>query len=182
MTNVEYVRGDLPMAMKYYVAKTKPCHEAIAQANLAAKGFEAYVPTVREEIRTRTQRLSTLRPMFPGYIFVRLDLTDPHWRAAHSARGVMSLMGPHPERPTAVPERAMAWVYESEANENAKHAMGPVAHVAAGDEVTVTMKNGKTIDGVCQMSAKDRVTVLMMFLGEAREIDVDPESVTRRAS
>lgn len=168
------------MTTKHYVARTKPCHEAIARVNLAAKGFKAYVPTVREEIRTRFARLSTLAPMFPGYIFVQLDLTDPGWRAACSAKGVVGFLGPHPERPTAVPEHAMGWVRDMEASENAKRALGPAAAVTAGDEVSVTLRNGQTLDGVCQMTRKDRVEVLLMFMGAARQVEVGAESVTRR--
>lgn len=170
------------MAIKHYVGKTKPCHEAIVRANFAAKGFESYVPTVREEIRTKTGRSSILVPMFRGYAFVCLDLADPRWREACSARGLVCLLGSTPERPTAVTERAMQWVRDMEASENVKRALGPAAAVTAGDEVIVTMRNGKTVDGVCQMTWNDRVEVLMVFMGEARAVEVSAGSVSRRVA
>jgi hypothetical protein len=108
-------RKELLMTIKHYVVRTKPCHEAIARANLTALGFEAYVPTVREDIRTRFTRTTTLAPMFPGYIFVSLDARRCRAGARPRMRRAWSSCCPGPTHPTPVPERAMQWVRESEA-------------------------------------------------------------------
>ncbi len=168
------------MAIKHYVVRTKPCHEAIARANLVALGFDAYVPTVREEIRTRTTRTTVLAPMFPGYIFVSLDLTDHRWGEAAHAKGVVDIL-PRSNDPTPVPERAMQWVRETEAQENAKKAAGPASHVAAGDAVVMVRGSFEGHSGICQASRGERVKVLLMIMGAAREVDVAAEAVVRRA-
>lgn len=168
------------MTIKHYVVRTKPCHEAIARANLIALGFEAYVPTVREDIRTRYTRTTTLAPMFPGYIFVSLDLANARWRSAAHAKGVIELL-PRSDHPTPVPERAMQWVRESEAQENAKRAAGPAAHVAAGDAVVMTRGSFEGHSGICQGSRGERVKVLLMIMGVASVVDLPAESVARRA-
>jgi transcriptional antiterminator RfaH len=169
------------MSTKHYVVRTKPCHEAIARANLIALGFDAYVPTVREDIRTRFTRTTTLAPMFPGYIFVSLELADPRWREATHAKGVVELL-PRSDHPTPVPERAMQWVRESEAAENAKRAASPVAHVAAGDAVVMTRGSFEGHSGICQASRGERVRVLLTIMGVAAEVDVRADGVKRRTA
>jgi transcriptional antiterminator RfaH len=168
------------MTTRHYVVKTKPCHEAIARANLVALGFEAYVPTVREEIRARAKRFTVLAPMFPGYIFVRLDRADANWGRAAHAKGVVELL-PRSDSPTPVPERAMQWVRDIEAAENAKRAAGPASHVAAGDEVVMLTGAFEGRSAICQASRGERVRVLLTIMGVAAEVTVAAESV-RRAS
>jgi len=168
--------------IKHYVVRTKPCHEAIARANLIAIGFDAYVPTVRENVRSRTTRTTVLAPMFPGYIFVSLDMADVNWRSAAYAKGVMDLL-PDSDHPTAVPESAMVWVRATEAAENAKKAAGHGPSIDVGDCVQVSGGSWEGYSGEIQgiNSRGDRVRVLLTILGAAREVEVAADRVARRA-
>ncbi len=169
------------MTAKPYVARVRPCHEAIARANLAALGFDAYVPTVREDVRTRFGRTTILAPMFPGYIFVTLDLSDRTWREAAHAKGIVELL-PHSDSPTAIAARAMEWVRETEAAENAKKNAGPAPKIDVGDLVDVGGGSWDGYSGPIQgiNSRRDRIRVLLTILGAAREVEVAAERVTRR--
>lgn len=171
------------MSIRHYVVRTKPCHEAIARANLQVIGFDAYVPTVREDVRSRTTRTTILAPMFPGYIFVALDMSDRNWRSAAHAKGVVDLL-PHSDHPTAVPEAAMVWVREVEAAENLKKNAKHGPNIDVGDCVQVSGGSWEGYNGEIRgiNSRGDRVRVLLTILGAAREVEVAADRVNRRTA
>ena len=58
---------------KWYVAQVKPNGFARAEANLDRQGFEA-IPLRRKTVR-HAQMRDVLRPVFPGYLFIKFDRT-----------------------------------------------------------------------------------------------------------
>ena len=76
--------------------------EASAQFNLHRQGYRSFTPRVRRTIRHARTMRSVIVPLFPGYIFVILDLSLGPWRCVNSTIGVASLiMGV--EQPIPVP-------------------------------------------------------------------------------
>ncbi len=71
---------------EWYVVRTKPHQETIAEASLLRGGIEAICPRIQERrvIRRRLQRV--IGPLFPGYLFARSTLTG--LRMIKYARGV----------------------------------------------------------------------------------------------
>jgi hypothetical protein len=60
----------------WYLVHTKPRQEEVALANLERQGYECYLPQMRiERIRRRKAEVAT-EPMFPRYLFIRLDSSD----------------------------------------------------------------------------------------------------------
>ncbi len=72
------------------VVSTHPHRELLAQTNLARQGFEPYCPQIRKLIRHARRESEQLRPLFPGYIFVRADID--RWRPILSTLGVRTLV------------------------------------------------------------------------------------------
>ncbi len=87
---------------RWYVVQTQPRREELAVANLRRQGFRTFLPrllkTVRHARRTRTVRA----PLFPGYLFVPLDIRRRRWRCINGSFGVLSLIMSG-ERPLPVP-------------------------------------------------------------------------------
>lgn len=162
-----------------YVVQTLPCSEAIAKANLEAKGFQVYLPTVVEEIRTgrmREKRTTVLAPLFPRYLFVKMALLDGSWRKIASVRGVQRVLGYDSEHPTALPVGALDELQERYAagefvRRSATHT------VNAGDAVTITEGAFRGHAGVCTVSRGERVKVLLSRLGGAFEMDMPAKLV-----
>jgi len=66
--------------------------ETVAVANLERQGFVAYCPMIRKSIRHARRLREVLRPLFPGYVFIRLDLHRDQWRPVLSTVGVRHLI------------------------------------------------------------------------------------------
>ena len=78
----------------WYLVHTKPRQEEIALANLERQGYECYLPQMRiERIRRRKAEVAT-EPMFPRYLFIRLDSSDQgkSWSPIRSTLGVSQLV------------------------------------------------------------------------------------------
>jgi len=68
--------------MAYVVALAKPNHEAIAARHLQRQGFDYYYPRFEQR---KPGKEPTIRPLFPRYMFVRLE---PLWRSLNGTRGI----------------------------------------------------------------------------------------------
>ena len=76
---------------RWYVIYTHTNGEEKALMNLKHQGFYAYVPRYRKTIRHARKVKTVLRPMFPRYMFVELDLELDQWRAINGTFGVACL-------------------------------------------------------------------------------------------
>jgi transcription antitermination factor NusG len=81
---------------------------------LLGLGFDAVVPKFMDVLPAnparKLARREVLRPAFPGYVLVEIDLDDAGWRRIASQRGVRRLMGSSPERPSQIPAVKAAWL------------------------------------------------------------------------
>lgn len=84
----------------WYVVQTHHQGELRAARELANQGFEVFLP--RYEKKRRHARKVTLvaAPLFPGYLFVRLDPSQQRWRSINGTYGVVRVIacdgGPMP--------------------------------------------------------------------------------------
>src|ERR1051325_6404226 len=74
----------------WYVVLTKPRHEEIAHFHLASKEIEVFYPKLFLPIATRSRR--HVIPLFPNYIFVRIDASSPQYSQVVWCRGVKRLV------------------------------------------------------------------------------------------
>jgi transcriptional antiterminator RfaH len=61
------------MASPWAVVNTQPHHERTALDHLARQEFNAYCPMARRRVKHVRRVQDVLRPLFPGYLFVRLS-------------------------------------------------------------------------------------------------------------
>jgi transcriptional antiterminator RfaH len=76
----------------WFLVQLKPnCHE-MAETNLRRQRFQTFLP-LREETKRKSSRfITTLRPLFKGYMFVAFDTAKGGWRAINSTYGVSRLV------------------------------------------------------------------------------------------
>ncbi len=72
--------------------------ERKAERSLNERGFETFVPGFIEERVVRHKLRQERALLFPGYVFVGLDLSNGSWRRAAYAKGVAYLLGSNGER------------------------------------------------------------------------------------
>ena len=81
-----------PDVHSWLVVNSHAHREHVALANLARQGFDAYCPRLLRRVRHARRFQDVLRPLFPGYVFVRLDSGNQRWRPILSTIGVRSLV------------------------------------------------------------------------------------------
>jgi transcriptional antiterminator RfaH len=112
-TGVAEARDDSGSHSRWYAVQTLACREAGAAIQLGGQGFRVFLPqflkTARHARKIRTVRAS----LFPGYLFVSLDLERDRWRSVNGTINVSRLVMAG-DRPLAVPigivERLIACV------------------------------------------------------------------------
>ncbi|MEI6804812.1 MAG: transcription/translation regulatory transformer protein RfaH [Burkholderiales bacterium] len=80
--------------LSWYVVHTKIRQEALAMTNLNRQGFECYMPMLKMEKMRRHKATLVEEPMFPRYLFIRLDTSGsgPSWSPIRSTLGVSQLV------------------------------------------------------------------------------------------
>ena len=153
---------------RWYVVHTQPHAEAKAVWHLRNQGFEPYLPRLAKKRRHARRVDWVAAPLFPSYLFVRLDLERARWRAIRSTVGVLDLVL-NGERPAAVP---VGVVEEIRAREDERgYVVLPAPVFDPGQKVHLLdgALDGQT--GIFEgMSDEARVVVLLELLG--REVRV----------
>ncbi len=84
--------GDRCAGERWYVARTQPNAESRAASHLAAQNFDIFCPRYRKTVRHARNARSILAPLFPNYLFLRLDRSRDQWRSVNGTRGVVRLI------------------------------------------------------------------------------------------
>jgi len=87
----------------WYAVEAQARAETLALEQLQRQDFEAYLPRYMKR-RLHARKTTWLAaPLFPGYLFVRLDIDAERWRAVHSTRGAKRLVC-NGENPAPIPD------------------------------------------------------------------------------
>ncbi len=82
--------GGLGANERWFVVNSKPKREMQAFMHLANQGFRLFMPKRRKTVRHARKTTVVLAPVFPSYIFVALDVTQPRWRSVNGTFGVLA--------------------------------------------------------------------------------------------
>lgn len=159
----------------WVVINTHPHCEGRAAENLQRQTFETYCPMVRKR-RSHARRVDdVLRPLFPSYLFVRLDDLGQRWRPMLSTYGVRTLVRCGDE-PSLIDGRFIETL-------KAREVDGAVVRPAVPYQVgqTVQMAGGP-FDGILAtilaIDEQDRLVVLLDFMQRAVRTRVESRSVS----
>src|SRR5215475_4211720 len=92
----------LAQGARWYLVHTQPNNERKAELNLEVQGFATFLPQIERTIRHARRLITVRRPLFPRYLFVRLDIGRDRWLSVNSTIGVSRLVAQE-GRPIAVP-------------------------------------------------------------------------------
>ena len=161
---------------KWYVAYTHVNREAEASRQLKQQGFDSYLPQHLKNRRHARKSDWVSKPLFPRYLFIKMDLDHALWRAINSTRGIINLIC-HGEGPTSIPDGVIDDIKNHE-NENGFTSPSIADFFKPGDPVQVTA--GSMIDQIglfqCK-SDKDRVIVLFKLMGREMKLSLPGDSI-----
>lgn len=162
----------------WFCLRSQPKHEHIAAGHLRQiPGVDVFNPRIRFARKTRLGPVVVTESMFPNYLFAHFEW-ESMLNRVHYSPGVAGIVHFGDKWPT-VPEAAIeeirkyigtAGVYEI-SNE-----------VAPGDEIEVAggVFHGLTAIVSKVMPGKERVLVLMDFLGRQSAVEVRVHSIVKR--
>lgn len=91
---------------RWYVVNTHARQEIRAESNLLRQGYEVWLPSFSSVKRHARSSVAVRSPVFPGYLFLRLDIQSERWYPVCNTFGVISLLT-NDGRPAPLPDRFM---------------------------------------------------------------------------
>jgi transcriptional antiterminator RfaH len=153
----------------WFLAQFKPnCHK-IAERNLRRQGFHTFLPQKEETKRAKGKFVTQMRPLFPGYLFVALNVLRGGWRAVNSTYGVTRLVSLGQE-PTPVPCDLVSQLM-LRCDREGKLLLPKL--LIPGDDVIIT--KGPFADffaTIDRVTADQRVYVLMELMGAQTRVAI----------
>lgn len=157
---------------------TKPKCEHIAARNvqmLGHEGVDVFCPRIRYCKSTKRGKVWFVESMFPGYIFVKFDLYRS-LRAVNGAHGVTRVIR-FADTFSVISDSVIADLrknFDQETEQITVHQT-----LIEGDEVEVAegALRGATAVVTRVLPGKDRVRILLEFLGSSREVEVPLMSI-----
>jgi transcriptional antiterminator RfaH len=168
------------MEPAWYCLRSQPKHEHIAAAHLRLLDEVAvFCPRIRFKRRTRQGLVWVTEAMFPGYLFARFELMTMHRkvRYAHGVSGIVRFADGYPRIDENSLENLMAYT-------DATGVKEMNYNLSQGDRVRISDGIFAGLDAVVVkvLPAKERVRILMEFLGREIEAEVDHGSVLRQTA
>src|SRR5215475_3890608 len=156
------------------VAASLPKTERRAHAELHRRGFETYLPLITVR---RPNRHSHTGPLFPGYLFVRLDLSRP-WNPVTYCPGVFGLINVN-GIPSICPDGA---VEALQALEHARRDLLPEMPVwAPGMPCRLATGVFEGHQAVILSASRKMATVALMMPGHLCETTVSLDALAPRS-
>ena len=162
---------------QWYAVHTLPRGEEKAQRHLENQGHRVYCPQYMRR-RSHARRVDWVpAPLFPRYLFVRMDITQARWRAVHSTVGVSHLVC-QGDVPIPVPDSLIAEILSRE-DETGKVVIGKLMPFKKGDRVQFVSGPLAEQTGLFDCASdEERVFVLLNLLGRQVRVRMPIDAVT----
>ena len=156
----------------WYVVRSKPRREEYAQGQLLRRGVETFLPRILEADGPRCE--PTVGPLFPGYLFARIDLLS-QYNSVIWAPGVRSFVA-FGEVPAPVDPSVVEFLQERCGVEGVVRV---VRTFQDGDVVRIVRGPLGGLIGVVQgqVSGQARVRILMELLRRRTQVTVPVQLV-----
>jgi len=143
------------------------------QEQIAAKGFETFLPTIRTWSRRRGAQSLIAVPMFPGYVFVRHAIDKRSYLEMLKARGVVRILGERWDRPASVPDADIASIRRVS---GADVPVFPYPYVSEGQQVRIEHGALAGVEGILIATKPQKGLLVVSVDLLQRSVAVEVES------
>ena len=161
--------------MNWYAVQTQPNRENLAVAHLERQGFDVWLPRIEQIIRHARQTKRVRRPLFPGYLFINLDLETTMWRTINGTVGVKNIVSCG-HTPSVVDREFITVLKASESLEGFVDTGNDNLRPGQDVEILSGPMAGQ-IGKLLRLDAGNRVTVLLQMLGHFVRGKIDRKAV-----
>jgi transcriptional antiterminator RfaH len=160
----------------WYAVHTHPRAEFKALSHLLRQDYQIYLPRYVKKIRHARKIEQVIRPFFPRYLFVNLNLATKGWRAIRSTVGVNNIVC-FGEQPAPLP----GGIIHALRRQESADGFIQFAHknpLKPGDPVVVLSGPFARQLGLCSgVSDNERVQILLDLLGRKVRVLLDADVV-----
>jgi transcription antitermination factor NusG len=159
-------------ARQWFAAYTTSCHEKTVVEHCHVRAIDCFLPTYRSARRWKNGCTVNLeRPLFPGYVFVRMNLT--HRVRVLDVPGVVSIVGAA-RQPTPLPDA------DVESLRNGVHLLSaePHSYLSAGDKVKIRKGPLAGMTGILVRRKNSvRVVLTLELIMKSISVEVDEQDL-----
>ena len=158
------------MAERWYAIYTKPRCEQKTADGLSRRAVEAFLPKIEMLRKCKSRSVRQAEPLFPCYVFARIEVNSERFYAAKWTPGVRKVLGAG-DALSHVPDSVIECIKE---RMGTRDAIRPRQQFKAGDRVRVREGPLHDLHGIFkgEISANGRAKILMDILRNPREVEV----------
>lgn len=173
--NSQEDHSTVPAQSAWYLLQCKPRQNFRAEENLCNQGFICFQPVVEVERLQSGKRRIITEPLFPGYLFIRLDCINDNWSPIRSTRGVSRLVG-FTGLPLSVPDDVV---------ETLRQRLVEQPRIAPpllpGDKVIIKDGAFAAIEAIFKaFDGDERVVILLDLMNRQQQLVVPVSSIEKR--
>ena len=162
------------MSKEWFILQFKSNSHHLAAKNLNRQGFETFLPLHDTTSRKLSRFMSTSKPLFPGYMFIKFDRAESEWHKINNTYGVSRLITFNSllkSIPTKFVDSLMKR-YDSSGK------LIPIQKLKEGDRVKIL--KGPFADFIASVEnyeSEQRIWVLMDLMGRTTKIQIPSEAL-----
>ncbi|TKB46154.1 transcription/translation regulatory transformer protein RfaH [Thalassotalea mangrovi] len=168
---------------KWYLITSKPRDERRAFDNLAGQGIEVFYPKISAVKKRQGKKSVTIEPLFPNYLFVKLDSELANFNAIRSTRGVASFVRFGAEMATVNEQLIEKLKQDTEITGNPEQlpTLAELEDYNRGDALIVTSGPFKGLSAIYKASdGLERSIILLNMLGQQNEVVVSNQDFDKK--
>lgn len=159
--------------MTWYALQHKPAQGDRALENLQNQDIACFYPKITVEKIKAGKRTRKLEPLFPGYLFVNLEQTDPMWSKLRSTRGVLRVVG-FANKPAPIEDDVIKHIRDS------LHTVAEQGGIKPGQSVELSDGPFQGLEAIFQAyDGEERAIVLISFMQTQQSVRVPVASIRR---
>ena len=159
--------------MTWYALQHKPAQGDRALQHLQNQDIACFYPKITVEKIKAGKRTKKLEPLFPGYLFVNLEQTDPMWAKLRSTRGVLRIVS-FANKPAAISEEVIQHIKDS------LESVAEQGGIKPGQAVQLSEGPFEGINAIFQAyDGEARAIVLINFMQKQQRVKVPVSAITK---
>ena len=161
----------LPPKVRWYAAYIVTRHEKVVAQQLQRRGLESFLPLYRATRRWKNRRAHVELPLFPGYLFVRINIAERV--RALEVPGVVHIVSVRGE-PVEVPDGEV----ESLRTAMRIRSSEPCSYLSSGKRIRIKAGPLQGLEGVVvRQNSQARIIVSVDFIQRSTAIELWPEDL-----
>lgn len=162
---------------RWYVIQCKGGESFRASEHLDNQGYEVFHPVLEVQKRRRGKLAWVAEPLFPHYLFIRLDRMASNWRPIRSTRGVLRLVS-FGQEPVAVQDELVETLRDRMAADSSRGRAN--VYYRQGDIVEITDGPFRALQAVFEaQKGEERAIVLLNLLQQTQRLELPVESLRK---